>query len=533
MFKLLIVDDELYIREGLKALIKWGELGFEICGLAENGQQALKLIEETKPDVIITDIKMPLINGLELIKEVKEKIRLDIKFIVLSGYCEFDYAKQAMRYGVKNYVLKPIEEEELEIIVKELYHELVNEKKDKEANLKAVNALSEISLKTILKSEADRESVDNVKKFLNVGYTEYFRYIMLEVENSFTEANEELDENDKCNILRDYLVEILGEEYKYNILKDDGPNCSTISYGIIVTENLLENYKNDMNFLIEFIYVQLTKKINKRIYMYVGKSVNELLALRESYDSSLFTHSFRFYKKNCNVIYYDDIKDVSISSDFNERLNFDDLVEAIENNNTVEIDGIINSYFNEEGSSLIDMKLLPIKINYFIYQVIKIVSIMNGDTTEVIKYSSNLNLNNFITFDEIKKGIKVFSNHCAKYINNLRQNQCCGILYDIEKYIHENCCSRITLKEVANQFYINSAYLGQIFKKRYGVSFNDYIHQYRMEKAKELLKRTDFKIYEISGKLGYKNTDNFIEKFEKINGITPLQYRKNKLEKNA
>jgi two-component system response regulator YesN len=267
--------------------------------------------------------------------------------------------------------------------------------------------------------------------------------------------------------------------------------------------------------------------------MYVGKSVNELLALRESYDSSLFTHSFRFYKKNCNVIYYDDIKDVSISSDFNERLNFDDLVEAIENNNTVEIDGIINSYFNEEGSSLIDMKLLPIKINYFIYQVIKIVSIMNGDTTEVIKYSSNLNLNNFITFDEIKKGIKVFSNHCAKYINNLRQNQCCGILYDIEKYIHENCCSRITLKEVANQFYINSAYLGQIFKKRYGVSFNDYIHQYRMEKAKELLKRTDFKIYEISGKLGYKNTDNFIEKFEKINGITPLQYRKNKLEKNA
>jgi two-component system response regulator YesN len=533
MFKLLIVDDELYIREGLKALIKWRELGFDICGLAENGQQALKLAVETKPDVIITDIKMPLMNGLELIKEVNENISTDVRFVVLSGYGEFDYAKQAMRYGVKNYILKPIEEEELEIIVKELYDELVNERKDKEAKLQAINSLSEISLKTILKSEADREAVDNVKKFLNVRYSEYFRYIMLEIENSSPQVKEELYENDKGDRIKDYLVEILGEEFKYNILKDDCHKCNTIDYGIIVTEKLLKNNKNDINFIIELIYAQLRKKASEKVYIYAGKVVNELISLRESYDSALYTHSFRLYKKNCNVIFYDDIKDIPISNDFNDGLNFDYLVEAIENNNVVKIDEIISSYFNEEGSTPIDMKLLPIKINYFVYQVIKIVSIMNGETTEVIKYSSDLNLINFINIDKIEKNIKTFSKYCAKYINSLRHNQCSGILYDIEKYIHENYCSRITIKEVANQFYINSAYLGQIFKKRYGVSFNDYIHQCRMEKAKELLIRTDFKIYEISEKIGYKNTDNFIEKFEKINGMTPFQYRKNKLAKYA
>lgn len=526
MFKALIVDDELYTREGLKILINWKELGFEVCGLAENGQQAFELIKVIRPELVVTDIKMPLMNGLELIKKVNEETELDARFIVLSGYNEFQYAKEAMRFGVKDYILKPIEKEDLVTVVKKQYEELIKEKKDKEANLRAVNALSEVSLKTILKSTADRESVDNVITFLNVGYTGQFSYILLEVEIGKCKDDAQMDESNNCHIIRDYLINILGEEYKYNILKEDSNKNSVIHYGIIVTEELLKNYESNEHSFVEEIFLQLTEKLHKKINMYVGKTVNELILLRESYDSALFTYSIRCYKKNSNVIYYDEIKDIPVSSDFNEKFNFDNLVEAIENNNSVEIDRIISNFFVEEDSNPLDLKLLQLKINYLVYQIIMVVSKMNGDTTEIVKYSSKFQFDNYSSFEDIMDSIKGFSEHCARFINNLKQNQCLGIFYDVERYIHENYYKRITIKEVANQFYINSAYLGQIFKKKYGVSFTDYIHQYRMTKAKELLKHTDFKIYEISEKLGYKSSYNFIEKFEKMNGITPLQYRR-------
>lgn len=526
MFKTLIVDDELYTREGLKILINWQELGFEICGQAENGEQAFEDIKVAKPDLIITDIKMPLMNGLELIKKVNEETELNAKFIVLSGYNEFEYAKEAMRFGVKNYILKPIEREELMTVVKEIYEELNEERNSKEANLIAVNALLEINLKTILKYTANKESMDNVMRFLNVDYNEHFSYIMLEVENGNCQVNEKLYDDNNYYIIRDFLLEILGEEYKFNILKEDSHKCNVINYGIIVTDKLLEKYESDLHSFAELIFLQLTKKLNKKTNIYVGKTVSELLLLRESYDSAIFTCNVKICKKDCGIVYYDEIKDIPVSKDFNERFNFDYLVEAIENNNAVEIEGIINRFLTEQVSNPIDLKLLQLKIYYLVYQIVGIVSKMNGDTTEILKYSLKLNFDKFITFDDIMDSIKGFSEHCAKFINNLRQNQSTGILYDIERYIHENYCKRITIKEVANHFYINSAYLGQIFKKKYGISFIDYLHQYRMTKAKELLRHTDFKIYEISEKLGYKSPDNFIEKFEKSNGTTPLQYRK-------
>lgn len=526
MFKALLVDDELYTREGLKFLIDWNELGFEICGQAENGKEAFKMIKIKKPDLIITDVKMPLMNGLELIRKVKKEIQLEVKFVVLSGYNEFEYAKEAMRYGAKNYILKPIEEEDLKAVLKEIHEELVKERKIRETNLIASYALSEISLKTILKSVVDRESVNKVKQFLNVADTGYFRYIMLEVENNCFPVSQELSDNFNSYILRDYLIEILGEDFKYNILREDYQKCDAINYGIIITERLLRKYKNDISFFTEVINKQLFGKFNKMARIFIGKAVNELLLLRESYDSVVFTYSFRSYKKCCSVIYYDEIKDIPVNNDFNEKFNFDCLVDAIENNDIAEIEIIINNYFNEVNS-YIELKLLHIKINHFIYQILKVVSKMNGETAEILKCSTRLNLNNHTTFDEIKSNLKAFSKDCAQLINNLRQNQSLGILYDIEKYIQENFYKRITIKEVANKFYMNSAYLGQIFKKKFGVCFIDYVHQYRLEKAKELLKQTDLKIYEISDKIGYKCPDNFIEKFEKTNKLTPLQYRKN------
>ena len=113
MIKILIVDDEPFIRQGLKILINWEEYGYEIVGEAANGIEAIKVLEEKEIDLIIADIKMPEMNGIELIEYVHDNILSEIKFIMLSGYYEFEYAKKAIKYNVTDYILKPIQKDEL------------------------------------------------------------------------------------------------------------------------------------------------------------------------------------------------------------------------------------------------------------------------------------------------------------------------------------------------------------------------------------------------------------------------------------
>ena len=113
MIKVMIADDEPFIRQGLKILINWEQYGFEICGEAANGKEALELMEREEYDLVITDIKMPGMNGLELIEHTWEKVSRHTRFIILSGFYEFEYARKAIKYGVVDYVLKPVQMEEL------------------------------------------------------------------------------------------------------------------------------------------------------------------------------------------------------------------------------------------------------------------------------------------------------------------------------------------------------------------------------------------------------------------------------------
>ena len=133
---------------------------------------------------------------------------------------------------------------------------------------------------------------------------------------------------------------------------------------------------------------------------------------------------------------------------------------------------------------------------------------------------------NKLTIEETREKIIEFSFECGKYIKNLKVNQPKGILLQVQNYINENFNQSLTLKGIADHFYVNSAYLGQIFKKNFGISFNDYLLQLRMEKAKDLLLRTDMKIYEIAENVGYKDVEYFIYNFEKLMAKTPLQYKK-------
>ena len=158
LFRVLLVDDEPFVREGIKKLINWEDCGFILCGEAGNGEEAVELIESLSPHVIITDIKMPVLDGLELIKRVNIEMEKKIKFVILSGYNEFHFAQTAMRYNVKNYILKPIDEDELSELLKRLYGEITNETRLEKEHALGVDAMANSAVKKIRVKET-RKSI--------------------------------------------------------------------------------------------------------------------------------------------------------------------------------------------------------------------------------------------------------------------------------------------------------------------------------------------------------------------------------------
>lgn len=163
MLKVLLVDDEPYVLEGLKISINWTAYGFRICGEATNGEDALELVRLSNPDLVITDIRMPVMDGLEFIRLSKERLRSSAKFVILSGYDDFSYAKEAMLYNVSDYLLKPIDSEELESVVSKLASLIKKEKRNMESTNKQLAFVLNLSLRRLFSGETKKSLLNRIE----------------------------------------------------------------------------------------------------------------------------------------------------------------------------------------------------------------------------------------------------------------------------------------------------------------------------------------------------------------------------------
>jgi len=196
-------------------------------------------------------------------------------------------------------------------------------------------------------------------------------------------------------------------------------------------------------------------------------------------------------------------------------------------NNEEEILKCVNKIYNSFKEFKIDLEIIKININYLLCNLINSAKELDSKVNqeEVMQYISSISFEQVVSRGS-EKHLQSFSIEFSRYLNQLRQNSFQGILSHIDKEIVEHYMDKLSLKFLSEKYYINSAYLGQIFKKQYKVSFKDYLNSYRIEKAAELLKRSNDKVYNIAEKVGYNNTDYFINKFVQVKEKTPMQYRK-------
>lgn len=522
MIKVLIVDDEPFIRQGLRILIDWGKHDCEVIGEASNGREAIEIIENNSVDLVITDIKMPEINGMELIKQIKESNHSDIKFIVLSGFYEFEYAKTAIKYGVKDYVLKPIQKDELNRVLDEFQKEFKKEQDHINKIEKVQKASREMNLNKLILGKADSKIIEAINEEINP--SDYLRFILVDIDF----GNMTVDERNECKFNFYMNIKDLMQEYEMNLISELDDKKNKYSIGFIYDRKFLDESIFDEKEYFNDLVCKIRKVVDKKFYVYVGKAVNEIENLKNSYESASI---LKIVAGDKNIIIYDDIYKENCPNEIIKKEYMDNLINAVEEYDKEEIQKCVQNFYDSFRDSLIDIEIIKINIDYLIFNLINIEKNVNNgsDNEELINLMELLDIENIVSRDG-SKNLEYFSLNFADYLNNLRKNSAKGILSYIDKEIYEHYMDKLSLKSLSEKYYLNSAYLGQMFKKKYKVSFKDYLNEYRIEKAAEILKRSDEKIYEIAKKVGYSNNDYFINKFTQIKGKTPFKYRKEFLE---
>lgn len=531
MIKVMIVDDEPYIRQGLRILINWKHHGFEVCKEAANGWEAVKIMENNEIDLVITDIKMPEMGGLELIEYTRKYISKDIRFIILSGFYEFEYAKKAIKYDVADYILKPVKKEEL-IKVLEEYKEFYNHQMEKQKKLEISDKIIfDRHISSLVSGIFDKECTNYVKKYL-IDITNV-RYIRIEYDLTNDKYNLLSDEEKakEQNRLFDAIKAYLGCNFYHAYI----PNKVNHDYsvGFIYVKSLADKANLNEKEYIRNLHSDLSSTLAYKIIFYIGQKVDHINLISELYKSAAIARNFQMYSKVMDIAFYDEIKDKINADKYTVDKNLiDELIKVIEENDSKQIDLAVENLYRHFKKLVAEPEIIKLSMDYLLFSLISLAKDIypDFDQEEVYRMISQGGYGKTAISGSVNH-FKKFANEFSDYLNSLRKHTFGGILTDIEREITENYMQNLSLKSLSEKYYINSAYLGQIFKKQFGTSFKDYLNNYRIDKACELLLRSDDRIYEIAEAVGFNNTDYFISKFVQMKGTTPLQYRKQFLNK--
>ncbi|PQP83370.1 hypothetical protein C0Q44_01215 [Paenibacillus sp. PCH8] len=515
MINVLIVDDEPFIREGLRLLIDWNSYGFQICGQASNGLQAMECIRAQQPDLVISDIKMPDMNGMQLAQTLYEQYNGEIQMILLSGFYEFEYAKQAIKYQVNDYILKPIVKTELIQVLEAFKASFLVRTEEKRHQQKKDQIIMTQHMQSILLGVADREIVASVQPHYQDAST--LRCILIEAE-----TGQEPDTEWYSRVAKRVSEPAMGQ-----VLKPFTGEKNAVL--LIVTDLLLKRNGRSMEQYISQLHVELSQGLEGAITFYVGKEVHRLEELHESYQSCGNIKSLRFFTA-CRPVYYFEHMDTTLFTNRpgqQEKQLFDGLIKAIEKQQTDELRSHAETIFQFFLDERIEPGIVRIHLHYLAYTLLDLVNSDTGNMDDGLMQSTFLQMNYvMLSMEENIENLCAFSHMCAEKLKQQQKWNAMGVLAKIETYVHEHYKENISLKLLGEQFYMNSAYLGQIFKKHYAMNFSDYLNQLRIEEATRLLRRTDHRVYEIAAMVGYRDSDYFINRFEKIMGATPAQYRK-------
>ena len=524
MLRVLLVDDEPFILRGMKELIDWKNEGFEIVGSAADGEEALLFLQNHDADLILADIKMPIMDGLELLRKLRisEKYR-DIYFIILSGYADFQYAQEAIKYACNDYILKPVEKEKLVQALRKV-RGLKNIELEKERETKKLeNAYLSGKLISVIQGRSDSLTIEYVQQHIRL--SEQVRYIEILIDGK----NYEDDYEDSVKLANQKQLYSICKDY----LQDDSQHCvmdASIQEMVYDVGFILCRYMYESSDIKEYLgdFIKYLREIlGLPVIMIVGKEVKNLEEIAKSYSTTRMVRSSQGFREKKEIYYYEEEMQIHTNGIMLCKKSLDILLNAIEQNNHAEIMKAVDGFYEEMRERGIAGEVMRLNINYLLFQLLHLASELDDSVNqeEILRMISEG------TFEAgILRGSKAHLCRVAceygDYLAQMRKDSSRGILGKVEKEIRERYAENLTLKEFGEKYYLNGAYLGQLFRKKFGQSFKDYLNNCRIEQACHLLLRTDKKIYQIAEMGGYRDLDYFVNRFISVKGGTPAKFRK-------
>lgn len=522
MLRAILADDEAVILKGLRKLLDWGQLDTQIVGEACNGKEALELILEKKPDLAISDIAMPELDGLEMLKKINQS-KSGTKVIFISGYQEFSYARKAVTYGAVDYLLKPVEQKELEAAIQ-----------------KAVGLIEEQSRLSILDTKPEESEIARIFHKIN-GNQEYARqdlYQQFEALNIDVTHKEFVGVAFRLYLMRSDPVNIKMQELQkfsaYNRLQN---KLEEEKWGFVLKKDIATCYiiftlnpGSDDRVIQNRIHKLAEVMINGQpiaVKTGIGERIEDIGALQLAYKTSRFALELYYFTEK-NEIWYTHVQRQFMDS-------FDDYQECYKN--------LLHVYLSRKA-------IIAMEIN----EVLRVISnlhfgnrfaAVNRCILLITDITQDL-MDNYLIDDSFREKVEqvaeeirrkpLYRHVCSSitaYLTDLfwsiregKGNSHFNEIARIKSYIESHYMENLTLESMAAYVNMNSYYFSSYFKKNTGDNFKNYLTHIRMKEAVKLLANTDYKAYEVAHAVGYKNVRQFNENFKAKYGKSPNAYRR-------
>ncbi len=534
MYKVVIIDDEPIIRKGIKNIINWKQLDCEVCAEASDGIEGVEIIGRHLPEIILTDIRMPGMDGLNMIKQIKGIVP-NSKVIIITGYREFDYAHDAIKCGAFDFLLKPTKLENLTAVLGRAVEDL-NEQKIRHLETDKFKLLFEQSV-PLLKEKLlcdivfeinnnENEILEKMKLFgMHID-----NFVFLVIENEF---GENLDKSQYDKHLYQFGIinsfeEILTDRYRVYVVMLNGNRVGFIIQTVSGSEINLAEVVEKSSYLQEMINNAFGFTVTIAVST-VGSTVFEL---PEKLRECQYSLEYKGYLGNNSIIQYSDLNSFFKFDDYSllERYK-NQLLEGIKAGN----EGIAKAS-SQSISNFISLN--NINVNYlknFYYSTLSAIndiriSVLAADADKKREEGKDIaSLVKLIDKNENTGELNLLLQEVALKIaakvNSFNNKSIRVILRKAVDYINEHYAEPVTLNEVAEHTFVTTFYISRMFKKELGTSFVDYLNDIRIEKAKELLKDVKYKSYEVASLVGIQDPHYFSRLFKKHSGISPSEYR--------
>ncbi|MCZ8512740.1 response regulator [Paenibacillus filicis] len=540
MYKLLLVEDEADVRESVIQEIDWTAYGFEVVGDADNGREALELMERTVPDVVLTDIKMPFMDGLQLSEAVKERYRAT-KIVILTGFDEFEYAQKAIKLHIDEYVLKPFSKEELMEALAKVKAKLDQEIEQmenvhllEEHYRKSLPVLREVFLGSLVTRKLPRAQLMEQAENYNVDLTGAgYVCAVLSLDNP-SGAEEEAKsvsvslKHSKDKDLKLFAVLNIAQE----IAEQAGQRLVFLLNGQVVLLMVSDNGDRDEVMhqtvqLLEEIRQSIDKYLKFTVTIGVGTVTPEVTHVSYSYKDAVLALDYRLILDNNRIICINDVETRLV-----EKLRFDELKEhtlirCIKVGSAQELKDVVDELFHGVSETPVSFKDYQIYLLEIITAILKaakagigLEEVFGGDFnpfTEIYRFTNS---------QEAKEWIYKLCSAVMTSIASGRQSSYKTLVDQAKEFTknhyHE---TDISINKVCSHLHISPGYFSSIFKKEAKTTFVGYLLHIRMEAAKELLRTTDMKAFEIAEKVGYADPNYFSFSFRKHVGVSPKEYR--------